>query len=866
MSKEQGNYNPTEIHDHVDNMYEGWFLDYASYVILERAVPGLNDGLKPVQRRILHAMKEMDDGRFHKVANIIGQTMQYHPHGDAAIGDALVNLGQKELLIDTQGNWGDVRTGDPSAAPRYIEAKLSKFGLDVSFNAATTDWQLSYDGRKKEPIHLPVKFPLVLAQGVEGIAVGLSTRILPHNFIELIDGSIDCLKGKKTNILPDFITGGLMDASDYQGGKRGGKIKVRAHIEALDKKTLVIREIPYGVTTESMIDSILKANDKGKIKIKRVVDNTAKEVEILIELPSGVTTDKAIDALYAFTRCQESISPLACVIIDDKPSFLDVNELLRLSTQNTLHLLKQELLIEKQNLEQRWHNSSLEQIFIEKRIYRDIEEAESWEEVIEVINTGIHKYVSTPSRPHKQAEIELLRDVEEEDIIRLTEIKIKRISKYDTFKANELIKRLEEEIEEVQNHLDHLVDYAIDYFTNLKKKYGKGKERVTTITTFGQIDKTAVAASNVRFYANMKEGFIGTSLKRDEFLFECSDIDDILVIRKDGKALVTKVEEKSFVGKDIHYVGVWKRGDDRTTYNLVYTNMDNNKAYITYVKRFHIGAVTYNREYNLFGKAKKGKLQYISINANAEAEVIQTTLTPNCKARNKIFDFDFAELDIRSKTAKGNILTKYPVKKINLLESGQSTIGGMKLYVDEGTGRINQDEYGVYIGEFFGDEDFLMLYNDGSYEVKKLELNLKLDWENVVDYTVLSENTTVTAVYYDDEKESYYVKRFIIETSTNDQRFEYIGENQNNKLLFATVHPSPVMRFEYIKGRDKESVEEEIELHTFIDVKGWRAIGNKINYREPKTFLFEKPELPNENEDIKEEKGDENGIQKSLFD
>ncbi len=855
-------YDPTQVDEHLDNMYEGWFLDYASYVILERAVPSLDDGLKPVQRRILHAMKEMDDGRFHKVANVIGQTMQYHPHGDAAIGDALVNLGQKDLLIDTQGNWGDFRTGDPAAAPRYIESRLSKFGLEVVFNPETTDWQLSYDGRKNEPIHLPVKFPLVLAQGVEGIAVGLSTKILPHNFIELIDGSIAVLKGKSTKILPDFPTGGTMDATDYKAGVRGGKIKVRATIEAKDKRTLIIKELPYGVTTESLIDSILKANEKGKIKIKKVTDNTAKHVEIVIELNSGDTPEKVIDALYAFTRCQESISPLACVIIDEKPKFLSVDELLKRSTHRTLDLLQEELFIKKAQLQQRWHLASLERIFIENRIYRDIEEVDTWPGVIETIDEGIHKYISTPSKPNKKkGSVELIRDISEEDIVRLTEIKIKRISKFDSFKADELIKRIEGEIAEVQNHLDNLTDYAIDYFKTLKKKYGTGRERKTQIKEFGVIDKTAVAASNVKLYVDRKEGFIGTSLKKDEFLFECSDIDDIIVIRNDGKVLVTRVDDKTFVGKNIEFAGIWKRGDERTTYNFIYSNGDN---HITYAKRFHVKAVTYDREYDLFGKAKKGKIQYMTVNPNAEAEIVQITLTPGSKARKKVFDFDFAELDIKSKTAKGNIVTKYPIKKVILKEQGQSTIGGMKLYVDEGTGRINNDEYGVYLGEFFGDEEVIFLYKNGSYEVKSLEINQKLNWEEVIDFGILTPDTVITSVYFDGAKESYYVKRFQVETSTKDIPFDYIGESDKNHLDFATLNPNPILELTYVKGRDKEQVHEEIQLNEFIDVKGWKAQGNKLNYREAKNFKYQTPE-PEANSEQSEVIQSGDGEQKSLF-
>ena len=828
-------YDPTKLNDHIDNMYEQWFLDYASYVILERAVPTIDDGLKPVQRRILHAMREMDDGRFHKVANVIGQTMQYHPHGDAAIGDALVNLGQKELLLDTQGNWGDIRTGDPSAAPRYIESRLSKFALDVAFNPDTTEWQLSYDGRKREPVNLPVKFPLLLAQGVEGIAVGLSTRILPHNFNELVDASIKVLQGKRTKLLPDFPTGGMADMSDYNGGLRGGKVKVRAKIEALDKKTLIIKELPYGVTTSSLIDSIIKANDRGKIKVKKVTDNTAKEVEIVVELPGGVTTDKAIDALYAFTKCEESISPLACVIIDDKPHFLDVNELLKISTEKTLALLKLELEIKAAELAQKWHQTTLEKIFIEKRIYRDIEEAETWEAVIDTIDKGLHKYVSTPSKKSsKKGVIKLSRDITEEDIVRLTEIKIKRISKYDSFKADENLLKLEEGIAQVKHDLKHLTEYAIAYFKELKAKYGKDKTRQTEITEFGRIDTKAVAATNVKFYVNKKEGFVGYGLKKDEYLFDCSDIDDVLIIRRDGKCLVTRVDNKTFVGKGIEYVGLWKRGDARTTYNMIYTNSGKG---VTYVKRFNIPSVTYDREYDLVGKAKRCKIHHLTANPNAEAEVVGVTLSPESTARKKSFDFDFAQLDIKSRGTRGNTLTKYPVKKVSITEIGQSTIGGMKLWVDEGTGRVNNDEYGLYLGEFYGDEQVLLLYKDGTYEVRTIEVGSKLDLKETYDFRILNQESVISAVYFDDKKKSYYAKRFQIETTTLFAKFDYIGENEKNQLLFASLRPIE-FSFTYAKGRKKERVEENIVLNDFIDVKGWKAQGNKINYREPKKFRF----------------------------
>ncbi len=839
MSKKNGKpkeiYDPTELNDHLDNMYQEWFLDYASYVILERAVPTIEDGLKPVQRRILHAMREMDDGRFHKVANVIGQTMQYHPHGDAAIGDALVHIGQKDLLLDTQGNWGDIRTGDPSAAPRYIETRLSKFALDVAFNPETTEWQASYDGRKNEPVNLPVKFPLLLAQGVEGIAVGLSTKIMPHNFNELIDSSIKVLQGKRTKLLPDFPTGGMADVSDYNGGMRGGKIKVRAKIEALDKKTLIIRELPYGVTTSTLIDSIIKANDKGKIKIKKVTDNTAKHVEIVVELPGGVTTDKAIDALYAFTKCEESISPLTCVIINEKPHFLDVNELLKISTDNTVELLKRELEIKGEDLALKWHQVSLEKIFIENRIYRDIEECETWEAVLQTIDKGLHKYVSTPSKKNtKKTAIKLSRDVTEEDIVRLTEIKIKRISKYDSFKTLENLKKLEEGIKQVKHDLKHLTDFAINYFKELKAKYGKGRERKTELTEFGTIDTKAVAASNVKFYVNRKEGFIGTSLRRDEYLFDCSDIDDVIVIRRDGKCLVTRVDSKTFVGKSIEYIGLWKRGDDRTTYNFIYTNSGKG---VTYVKRFNIPSVTYDREYDIVGKAKRCKIQYLTANPNAEAEVVGVQLSPESRAKKKTFDFDFAQLDVKSRSARGNILTKYPVRKVTLKEVGQSTIGGMHLWVDEGTGRVNNDEYGTYLGEFFGDEQYILLNKDGTYQIRSIEVGSKLDIKEAFDHGILNADTTVSAIYYDDKKKAHYIKRFQIETNTLDTKFNYIGETEKNTLLFASLSPFEVS-FTYARGRAKERTDELINVAEFIDVKGWKAQGNKLNFREPKKFRF----------------------------
>ena len=618
-----------QLHEVVNlgGMYENWFLDYASYVILERAVPEIADGLKPVQRRIMHAMKEMDDGRFNKVANIIGTTMQFHPHGDAAIGDAMINMGQKDLLIETQGNWGDVSTGDRAAAPRYIEARLSKFALDVVFNAQTTEWQLSYDGRKKEPVSLPVKFPLLLAQGVEGIAVGLSTKILPHNFIELIKGSIEVLKGRSPKILPDFPTGGLADVSEYNRGMRGGRVKVRARIEVLDKKEIAIREIPYGTTTTGVIESIIKANDKGKIKIKKVVDNTAKDVEIAITLASGISPDITIDALYAFTDCEVSISPNTCVIQEEKPQFLNVNDILKYNTFQTVDLLTRELEIKKGELKEKLLFSSLEKIFIENRIYRDIEECETWEAVIETIDLGLE--------PFKK---DFYREITEEDIVRLTEIKIKRISKFDSFKADELMKKLAEELDEVEHHLANITDYAIAYFQNLLDKYGKGRERKTEITTFDNIKATEVVVNNQKLYVNRKDGFVGYGIKRDEYVSECSDIDDIIVIRKDGKCMVSRIQEKVFMGKDILYAGVWNKNGERMVYNLVYTD---GKSGRTYIKRFNVLAVTRDKEYDLTKKAVKGtKVLYVTANPNGEAETITVKLTSGSKARKKVFDFD----------------------------------------------------------------------------------------------------------------------------------------------------------------------------------------------------------------------------------
>lgn len=799
----------------VGRMYENWFLGYASYVILERAVPALLDGLKPVQRRILHSMREIDDGRFNKVANVIGQTMQYHPHGDAAIGDAMVNMGQKDLLIETQGNWGDVRTGDGAAAPRYIEARLSKFALEVAFNPDTTEWQLSYDGRKREPINLPMKFPLVLAQGVEGIAVGLATKILPHNFNELLKASVSILKGRNTTIYPDFPTGGMIDVTNYNSGLKGGKVRVRARIEVVEKKNLVIRDIPFGVTTTSLMESIVKANDNNKIKIKRVIDNTAKDVEVVVELPPGVSPDITIAALYAFTECEVSISPNACVIIDDKPHFIGVDELLRLSTKQTLYLLRRELEIRMAELAEKWHFSSLEKIFIENRIYRDIEECETWEAVIETIDKGLE--------PFKK---QLRRTVTRDDIVRLTEIKIKRISKYDSFKADEAIRALETEMEEVQNNLDNLVEYAIVYFESLMKKYGKNRERRTEIRTFDTIQATQVAVANQKLYVNRKEGFVGYGLKKDEFVCECSDLDDIIVFLKDGKYLVTRVAEKSFVGKDIIHVAVWKKGDERMVYNAAYCD---GKSGVTYAKRFAVTAVTRDKEYDITRETKGSKLHYLTANPNSESEIVAVSLHPNCTARIKEFDFDFGTLDIKNRGSIGNILTKYPVRKMTQRELGASTLGGRDIWYDAITGRLNTEERGKHLGEFDTDDLILVIYNDGTYELTSFELTNRYEQDKVAMLEKFNPDAVVSAVHYDGDQKNYYVKRFVIEAQVPGKRYGFISEARSSKLIAVSTGMEPIVEVKFQRPKSRTREAEQVALHEFIAVKGWKALGNRLN-------------------------------------
>ncbi|MCZ4408415.1 DNA gyrase/topoisomerase IV subunit A [Cryomorphaceae bacterium 1068] len=820
----------------VKGLYKNWFLDYASYVILERAVPAVNDGLKPVQRRILHAMKDLDDGRYNKVANIIGHTMKYHPHGDASIGDALVQLGQKDLLIDTQGNWGNTLTGDGSAAPRYIEARLSKFALEVVFNHKTTKWGLSYDGRNKEPFFLPVKFPLLLAQGAEGIAVGLACKILPHNFNELIDASIGILRGKKPNILPDFPNGGMADFTNYNDGLRGGKVRIRAKMRQQDKKTLIIDEIPHGTTTGSLIESIIKANDKGKIKIKKIEDNTSDKAEIIVHLPPNISPDKTMDALYAFTDCEVSISPNSCVIENEKPRFVGVNEILKINTEQTVELLKQELDIRKSELEEQWHFSSLEKIFIENRIYRDIEEAETWEEVIGNIDEGL--------KPHIK---HLKRAVTEDDIVRLTEIRIKRISKFDKFKADEKIAGLEAELEEVQNYLDNLVDYAIDYYKKLKKKYGEGRDRKTEIKIFDSIEAAKVVVANKKLYVNREEGFIGYGLRKDEFVCDCSDIDDIIVFRNDGTMMVTKVDTKKFVGKDIVHVGVWKKGDKRTIYNMVYQDGPKGAAY---VKRFPVNSITRDKEYDLTAGNKGSKLLYFTANPNGEAEVVQVLLRPKANLRKAKFDYDFADLAIKGRGAKGNTLSKHLIRKVEMKEEGASTLAPRKIWFDDVVQRLNPDGRGTFLGSFKGDNKILSVYQGGYYRISGYDLSTRFD-EDLILIEKFDPEMVVTAVYWEGEKEQYNVKRFNPELS--QKPVEFITEHENSRLEFATTHPAPIAKIQFDK-RSADLEDEEVELAEFISVKGISAMGNRLTPNKVKAIDRIEPEMPTEEPDIEENK------------
>jgi topoisomerase-4 subunit A len=822
----------------VSGLYENWFLEYASYVILERAVPAIEDGMKPVQRRILHALNEMDDGRFNKVANIIGSTMQYHPHGDASIADAIVGLGQKDLLIETQGNWGDIRTGDGAAAPRYIEARLSKFAKEVLFNHKTTQWQLSYDGRKKEPITLPAKFPLLLAQGVEGIAVGLSTKVLPHNFCELIKASIAYLKGKNFELYPDFPTGGYIDVSNYNDGKRGGKIRVRAKIEATEKKTLLITAIPFGTTTTNLIESIIKANDSGKIKIKKITDNTAKDVEIEVVLQPGTSPDVTIDALYAFTDCEMSISTNACVIAKEKPQFLGVTELLKVSTEQTMELLRQELLILEKELLEKILFASLEQIFIQNRIYRKIEECETWEAVLQTIDKGLE--------PYKK---DFYRAITQDDLVRLTEIKIKRISKYDSFQADELMRNLQNDLNETQNNLAHLRDYTILYFEQLLKKYGKGRERKTEIRQFDAIQATVVAANNQKLYIDRNGGFIGYGLKKDEYICDCSDLDEIIVIRQDGTAKVVKIDEKVFVGKDILFAGVFRRNDDRFVFNLVY--LDGTSG-ITYVKRFKMGGVTRDREYSLTKGSKGSKVLYLSGNPNGEAEIIQIQLSNNCAARIKTIDFNFAELDIKGRDAQGNILTKYPVKKVKFKVAGESTLGGLEIWYDESTGKLNTDERGKFVGKFSGNDKIIVFYRTGEYELTNYELTNRYEFEKILSLQKFNPESVVAAIYQDGASKSYFLKRFLIETSTLDKKFNFITEHKQSFLAAVTTSSDAQAEIWVRKDKKEKPASQILDIDIMAEVKGWKAIGTKLSSFEiTKVSILENSNSEKEKEQLK---------------
>ncbi len=812
---------------HLRGMYENWFLDYASYVILERAVPEALDGLKPVQRRILHAMSRLDDGRFNKVANIIGHTMQFHPHGDASIGDALVQLGQKDLLIEMQGNWGNTLTGDSAAAPRYIEARLSAFAKEVVFNPKTTQWKASYDGRNKEPVVLPVKFPLLLAQGVEGIAVGLASKILPHNFNELIDASIRHLQGKDFELLPDFLTGGMADFSRYNEGLRGGKVRVRAKITQRDKKTLVITEIPFTTNTSSLIDSIVAANEKGKIRIKKIDDNTAEHVEIVIYLANNVSPDQTIDALYAFTNCEVSISPNSCVILDDRPQFISVKEILRANTDHTLALLKKELEIRLGELEDQWHHSSLEKIFIENRLYLLIEKCETWKCVLSTIDKGLD--------PFKKA---LKRLVTEDDLIRLTEIKIKRISKYNAFKAEEQILKIEEEIKEVNNHLSHLVDYAINYFRQIKKKYGKGRERHTEIRSFDNIEATAVAVANQKLYVNREEGFAGTSLKKDEYVTECSDIDDIIIFRSDGTFMVTKVAPKVFVGKGVVHLDVFKKNDERTIYNMIYRDGRLGKYY---VKRFPVKGITRDKEYVLTKGTPDSKIVYFTANPNGEAEIIHVNLRPRPKMKKTSFDFDFSQLAIKGRSSQGNIFSKTPIKNITKREDGVSTLGAMNIWYDETVHRLNDDERGTFLGAFKGDDKILTIMSTGVLKLTSYDMSTHFD-DEMIHIQKFDPKQIISAVYFDGVSKKYYAKRFQLEEDIAvNKKFLFISEAKDSKLLLFSLDYLPRIEME-LKGKNTNEIEFEVVfLADFIGVKSYRAKGKRLSTKEIKRIKLIEP-------------------------
>lgn len=809
----------------VTGMYKDWFLDYASYVILERAVPAIEDGFKPVQRRILHSMKDLDDGRYNKVANIVGHTMQYHPHGDASIADAMVQIGQKDLLIDMQGNWGNILTGDSAAASRYIEARLSKFALEVVYSAKVTQWQLSYDGRKKEPISLPVKFPMLLAQGGEGIAVGLSTKILPHNFNELIDASVKHLQGKRFTLVPDFPTGGVMDADNYNDGLRGGKIRLRARIAQVDKQTLIINEIPFSTTTSSLIDSILKANEKGKIKIKKIEDNTAADVEIKIQLPPNVSPDKTIDALFAFTACETSISPLGCVIENNKPNFIGVSEMLRRSTDHTLDLLRAELEVKQDELEAQWHFASLERIFIEKRIYRDIEEVETWEGVLAAIHSGLAPYV-----------VNLKRAVTDDDVLRLTEIRIKRISKFDLDKAQQKIEALEAELDEVRYHLAHIVEFAIDYFKKLKKTYGAGKERKTELSVFADVDARKVVMRNTKLYVSREEGFVGTSLRREEYVTDCADIDDVIVFTADGKMMVTKVESKTFVGKNIIHVAVFKKKDKRTIYNMIYQD---GKGGTSYIKRFAVTGVTRDKHYDLTNGSPQSKVHYFSANPNGEAEIVTIHLRHSGSIKKLKWDLDFADLVVKGRGVRGNTVTKYAIKRVDLKEEGVSTLKPRDVWFDETVLRLNADERGRLLGAFRGEDRLLIVTKSGKVKTQIPDLGMHFP----PDLLVLEKwepKKPLSAVYYDGTKDKYFGKRFLIEAADKEEVF--IKEGSKNELIWFSADWRPVCTLQFTKPRGGEAKPaQQVSFEDFIVPKGIKAMGNQLTIEKLKSIETNAP-------------------------
>ena len=806
------NHNANETITKVTGMFKDWFLDYASYVILERAVPSIEDGFKPVQRRIMQSLKDLDDGRYNKVANIVGHTMQYHPHGDSSIADAMVQIGQKDLLIDTQGNWGNILTGDSAAASRYIEARLSKFALEIVFNPKITHWQASYDGRRNEPINLPVRFPLLLAQGAEGIAVGLSTKILPHNFLELIDASIKHLEGKKFTLLPDFPTGGIADCSNYNDGERGGRVRIRAKVGQLDKATLVITEIPFGTTTGSLIDSIIKANEKGKIKIKKIEDNTAAEVEILVHLPPGVSPDKTIDALFAFTNCEQSISPLGCVIEDNKPLFVGVSEMLRQSTEHTVELLKADLEIKLDELETQWHFASLERIFIEERIYRNIEEESTWEGVIAAIDAGLKPHIA-----------HLKREVTTDDIVKLTEIKIKRISKFDSDKANQRIEAIEGAMAEVKHHLSNLVTYAINYFKKLKTDYGKDKERKTELRIFDDVDATKVVNRNTKLFVNREEGFVGTALKKDEYVCDCSDIDDIIIFTQSGQAVVTKVDGKTFVGKDIIHVAVFKKKDNRTIYNMIYRD---GKSGPSYVKRFAVTAITRDKVYDLTSGSDHSEVLYFSANPNGEAEVVTVLLRQVGQIKKLKWDIDFSDIIIKGRESKGNLVTKNSVKRIELKEKGVSTLKPRKIWYDEVVRRLNTDERGELLGAFSGEDRLLVIEQSGIVKTITPDLTTHFSEDMIVLEQWIPEKP-ISIIYFDGEKERYFLKRFYIENENKPE--SVITDHPNSHLEMALTDWRPMVDIEFVKERGKDRRDNlQVDVESFIAVKGIKALGNQL--------------------------------------